>query len=139
MHEDDWIQGRESRVPGEWQPYKVSAEKPSYRSGTGIYHHGGRGGTYAVDGEVQAPELVVLILRDLEQAGGLVRDGSSGVLVRIEGIGREEGERGAGVEDGGVAGAPLALPVQRPRGRRHLPEALRATRSSQDSPSHDAI
>ena len=40
-------------------------------------------------------------------------------------VGDEE-EGGAGVEDGGVAGALLLRPPERPRQRIDLPEALRA-------------
>ena len=59
------------------------------------------GGTYAVDREVQALEVVVLLLGDLEQVGSVIDDGASGVLVHVKGIGSEEDEGSACVGDAG--------------------------------------
>lgn len=92
-------------------------------------------GTYAVYREVQAPEVVILLLGDLEHAGSVVEDCASGVLVRVKGIGGEEDEGGASVgdagglsEDGRVVGIPDRLvdaDVVRRRGcssERSMPE-----------------
>ena len=55
--------------------------------------------THAVAGEEDALQVSVLVLRDLEQARGLIEHRTSRVLVRLERVGGNQDEGGAGVED----------------------------------------